>query len=98
MSPCVLEKVPDQLGYLVITDDGAVSASGGDLQNDENTASVMYHMVKSADKSSLLSSNNNESFKRLSIYYEDYMYSVCLSNRKIHVIKKTYVTTQPVTA
>ncbi|KAK2511321.1 hypothetical protein Q9966_016662 [Columba livia] len=35
-----LERIPDQLGYLVISD-GAVLASSGELENDERSAAVL---------------------------------------------------------
>ncbi|NWR54304.1 LTOR4 protein, partial [Bucorvus abyssinicus] len=42
-----LERIPDQLGYLVISD-GAVLASSGDLENDEQTAAVLSELVATA--------------------------------------------------
>uniref|UniRef100_A0A8C4YJD8 Ragulator complex protein LAMTOR4 n=1 Tax=Gopherus evgoodei TaxID=1825980 RepID=A0A8C4YJD8_9SAUR len=42
-----LERIPDQLGYLVICD-GAVLASAGDLENAEHTAGVISELVATA--------------------------------------------------
>uniref|UniRef100_A0AAY5L5L4 Ragulator complex protein LAMTOR4 n=1 Tax=Esox lucius TaxID=8010 RepID=A0AAY5L5L4_ESOLU len=42
-----LERIPDQLGYLVISEDG-VLASAGELENDEHTAGIIMQMVRTA--------------------------------------------------
>ncbi|GCB69730.1 hypothetical protein scyTo_0008444 [Scyliorhinus torazame] len=44
-----LERIPDQLGYLVISEDG-VLASAGELENDEHAAGVIMRMVQTAVK------------------------------------------------
>uniref|UniRef100_A0A8C7WTP8 Ragulator complex protein LAMTOR4 n=1 Tax=Oryzias sinensis TaxID=183150 RepID=A0A8C7WTP8_9TELE len=44
-----LDRIPDQLGYLVISEDG-VLASAGELENDEHTASVIMQMVRTANR------------------------------------------------
>uniref|UniRef100_H2RMR9 Ragulator complex protein LAMTOR4 n=1 Tax=Takifugu rubripes TaxID=31033 RepID=H2RMR9_TAKRU len=59
-----LERIPDQLGYLVISEDG-VLASAGELENDENTAAVMMQMVRTASRFRLPGSAD-PSFKRMS--------------------------------
>nr|XP_025131268.1 ragulator complex protein LAMTOR4 isoform X2 [Bubalus bubalis] len=42
-----LERIPDQLGYLVLSE-GAVLASSGDLENDEQAASAISELVSTA--------------------------------------------------
>ncbi|KAF5887636.1 ragulator complex protein LAMTOR4, partial [Clarias magur] len=42
-----LERIPGQLGYLLISEDG-VLASSGELENDERTAGVIMQMVRTA--------------------------------------------------
>ncbi|KAG1655592.1 Ragulator complex protein LAMTOR4 [Nymphon striatum] len=66
MAPSVLEKIPDQVGYLVMNQDGAVISSGGELENEEKTASVIFQLIKTADKPFLLQQNSSETFKRMS--------------------------------
>lgn len=41
----IMEKIPDQLGYLILTEDGAVLESGGDLENDERVAIIITDLI-----------------------------------------------------
>ncbi|XP_074670121.1 ragulator complex protein LAMTOR4 isoform X1 [Strix aluco] len=59
-----LERIPDQLGYLVISD-GAVLASSGDLENDEQTAAILSELVATAC-GLRLQRGHDPPFKRLS--------------------------------
>lgn len=38
------------LGYLVITQDGAVLASSGELENDEKTSEILYKLINSTPR------------------------------------------------
>ncbi|CAG9808767.1 unnamed protein product [Chironomus riparius] len=78
---------PNLLGYLVITEDGAVLASSGELENDEKTSGVLYKLINLAPSldPSLFSKN---SVQRITIAYEEFSYVVCLSNRKFYIAKK----------
>jgi ragulator complex protein LAMTOR4 len=40
-----IENIPDQTGYLILTDDGAVIGSGGDLENDEARANIISSLL-----------------------------------------------------
>lgn len=44
-----LEKIKDLVGYLVLTEDGAVLESGGDLKNDEQSANVVHDLINLTD-------------------------------------------------
>ncbi|XP_023052986.1 ragulator complex protein LAMTOR4 isoform X2 [Piliocolobus tephrosceles] len=59
-----LERIPDQLGYLVLSE-GAVLASSGDLENDEQAASAISELVSTACGFRLYH-GMNVPFKRLS--------------------------------
>ncbi|NWU99991.1 LTOR4 protein, partial [Upupa epops] len=59
-----LERIPAQLGYLVISD-GAVLASAGELENDEQTATVLSELVATAC-GFRLQKGQDPPFKRLS--------------------------------
>ncbi|XP_069342003.1 ragulator complex protein LAMTOR4 isoform X3 [Eulemur rufifrons] len=59
-----LERIPDQLGYLVLSE-GAVLASSGDLENDEQAASAISELVSTAC-GFRLHQGMNVPFKRLS--------------------------------
>ncbi|CAJ1054369.1 ragulator complex protein LAMTOR4 [Xyrichtys novacula] len=81
-----LERIPDQLGYLVISEDG-VLASAGELENDEHTAGVMMQMVRTASRFRL-SGAADPPFKRMSVILEDFVYTVTVSGQKVFVVKR----------
>lgn len=35
----------DQNGFLLLAEDGAILASGGDLENDEKTGAIIYDLI-----------------------------------------------------
>lgn len=37
--------LPDQIGYLVMSEDGAVLASGGEMENDERSANIISGLL-----------------------------------------------------
>lgn len=43
-------KIPDLVGYLVLTQHGAVLESDGDLKNDENCANVITSLINLAER------------------------------------------------
>lgn len=45
-----LEKIHDVIGYLVLTEDGAVLSSGGELENDERSANIITGLIQITDK------------------------------------------------
>lgn len=78
--------VPNQIGYLILKEDGAVLESGGDLKNDERSANVimgLLNLTETIDESFMPSS----SCERITIDYEHHYYSICMSNRRIYIIK-----------
>ncbi|KAL1244573.1 Ragulator complex protein [Trichinella spiralis] len=78
-----LTRLSSQCGYLVLNDDGAILASFGDLLYDEVTANTIYKMMITPQSGTL--------FRKLpwkmSIYFENYYYSVVISSRKIFIVK-----------
>ncbi|XP_072035244.1 ragulator complex protein LAMTOR4-like [Amphiura filiformis] len=95
--PHNLERIPDQVGYLIINEDGAVMSSSGELENDERTASVIMSMVNLACKVKI-NPDKPDTFKRLSVVFEDFMYVVTISSHKIYVCKRKHMPQEPVTA
>nr|XP_057925219.1 ragulator complex protein LAMTOR4 [Doryrhamphus excisus] len=81
-----LERIPDQLGYLVISEDG-VLASSGELENDEHTAGVLMQMVRTASRFRL-SGSTDVPFKRMSVVLDDFVYAVTVSGQKVFVVKR----------
>lgn len=45
-----MDRIPGQTGYLVLTADGAVIESGGDLSNDEAFAGLITNLISMANK------------------------------------------------
>ncbi|XP_046852575.1 ragulator complex protein LAMTOR4 homolog [Xenia sp. Carnegie-2017] len=79
-----IDRIPGQLGYLVVNSDGAVIA---DLENEENVADVIVKLLKYATKIPL-STDDNQNCKRISVVYKDFTLSATVSSSKIYVIKK----------
>ncbi|XP_050592526.1 ragulator complex protein LAMTOR4 homolog isoform X1 [Bombus affinis] len=86
-----LERIPDQIGHLILTEDGAVLTSGGELENDERFANIVIGLVTLTNKVDPKAFANNETFDKISITYPDHCYIICLSNKKIHVVKKKLI-------
>lgn len=83
-----LDRIPDQTGYLVLTEDGAVLTSGGDLENDERVANIIVGLVTLTSRVDTKAFSAQETFEKISITYKDHCYVICLSNKKIHVVKR----------
>lgn len=90
-----LERIPDQLGYLVISEDG-VLASAGELENDEHTAAVMMQMVRTASRFRLSGAADQPPFKRMSVILEDFVYAVTISGQKVFVVKRQNNQQEPI--
>jgi len=78
-----LSRIPGQLGYLVVSDDGAIIVSAGELQNDERIARQMFRMVYT-----LQPRKPFDSVSRIIIHFDDFFYVVCVSNKKLVIIKR----------
>ncbi|KAI1882518.1 hypothetical protein AGOR_G00251580 [Albula goreensis] len=89
-----LERIPDQVGYLVISEDG-VLASAGELENDERTAGIIMQMVQTACKFRLQGAAEPP-FKRLSVMFEDHAYLVTVSGQKVFVVKRQNNQREPI--
>ncbi|GBP85147.1 hypothetical protein EVAR_57645_1 [Eumeta japonica] len=83
-----MDKIPDQVGYLVLTEDGAVLESGGELENDERVAAIVTELVTLSNRVDLVAFSSNDQFKKISITYDDHAFIICISNKKIYVVKR----------
>uniref|UniRef100_A0A8I5YKY8 Ragulator complex protein LAMTOR4 n=1 Tax=Pongo abelii TaxID=9601 RepID=A0A8I5YKY8_PONAB len=81
-----LERIPDQLGYLVLSE-GAVLASSGDLENDEQAASAISELVSTAC-GFRLHRGMNVPFKRLSVVFGEHTLLVTVSGQRVFVVKR----------
>lgn len=50
-----LDKIPDQVGYLVLTEEGAVISSSGELENDEKSANIISGLISLTERYSFYS-------------------------------------------
>uniref|UniRef100_A0A1E1X0A0 Late endosomal/lysosomal adaptor and MAPK and MTOR activator 4 n=1 Tax=Amblyomma aureolatum TaxID=187763 RepID=A0A1E1X0A0_9ACAR len=91
-----IEKVPDQVGFLVLNVDGGVVSSGGELENEERIGEIIRKMVYCADKRDLLPAENCDSINRMSVYLGKYYYVVTLSNQRIYISKREYLPAEPI--
>ncbi|XP_053685207.1 ragulator complex protein LAMTOR4 homolog [Sabethes cyaneus] len=79
--------IADQIGYLIMSEDGAVLASGGEMENDERSAGIvsgLLTLTESVDPAVF----KKRSCKKISIVYEEHSYTICVSNKKIYVVKR----------
>lgn len=86
-----MEKIPDQLGFLVLSAEGGIISSGGELENEERIAEIIYEMVHSTDKSDIVPSDCKDSFNRMSIHFGSYYYAVTMSSQKVFISKRKYI-------
>lgn len=84
-----MDRLPGHLGYLLLNDEGAVINSSGDLENDEKSADIIMGLVNLVSQIDPSGFPSDEGFKKLSLTYENHCYIICLSNKKIHVIKRS---------
>ncbi|WAR27313.1 LTOR4-like protein [Mya arenaria] len=82
------DRIPDSLGYLVLTEDGAVS--GGDLENKEDVANQFMNIIQTALRIPL-SSSKKDKFKKLSIVWDNFMYVITISAHKIYICKRRFI-------
>lgn len=78
-----------QSGYMLLNEEGAVLTSSGDMENDEKTAVIIMGLINLTSQVDTKAFSPEEKFKKLSLVFDNYYYNICLSNRKIHIIKKT---------
>ena len=45
-----MDKLVNQIGYLVLKEDGAVLESGGELQNDERSANIFLDFINLTER------------------------------------------------
>ncbi|OCT59446.1 ragulator complex protein LAMTOR4 isoform X2 [Xenopus laevis] len=89
-----LERIPDQMGYLVMSEDGGVLASAGDLENDERLAGVIREMVAVA--CTFRDLGEQQPFKRMSVVFGEHTFLVTISGQKIYVVKRQNVVREPI--
>ncbi|KAK8394162.1 hypothetical protein O3P69_006389 [Scylla paramamosain] len=59
-------RVPDEVGHLILSEDGAVIASGGELENAEQMANTVLCMLTRINKGQLWPGDSGDAFKKIS--------------------------------
>lgn len=67
-----------------------IVGSGGDLENDERIANLIYNLITLSDTVDPAVFPPH-SAQKISIDFEEFNYTVCLSNKKIYVVKRRTV-------
>lgn len=77
-------QAPGELGYMILSDDGRFTESGGELKNNEKVASIVSQM-----KDALNTSANvlNDSVNNVTIQSEDHLYALVFEPRRSLVVK-----------
>ena len=82
-----LEKIADQVGFLVMSDSGDIVTSGGELDNDQNMAKLILQLINTIDLSKL-ALDENGTCQRMTVNYPNHSLVICLSNGRINVVKR----------
>jgi len=77
------DKIPGQLGYLVLKKNGTILSSGGELENDEKLATTFHQIVWTATKGDF-----GTEVDKLTVNYADHCYVITSSNSNIQIVKK----------
>lgn len=83
-----MDKIPGSVGYQILNEEGAILSSSGQLEYDETTANRIFKFLHTACKIPL--SEKKDYWKRIMVLWDDFMYVITVSNRKIYVCKRTY--------
>lgn len=76
---------PGELGFMILSEDGRLADSGGDLKNKERVARLIYQMKIAFEASSNVLNDNVHS---LTIQYEDHLYVLVFEPRRSLVVKR----------
>lgn len=76
---------PGELGFMILSEDGRLADSGGDLKNKERVANIIYQMKSAFEASSNVLNDNVHS---LTIQYEDHLYVLVFEPRRSLVVKR----------
>jgi len=78
------DRVPGQIGHLVLNRSGAILSSGGELENDEKTANNLFKLITNSTKGDF-----GREVEKVSVNYADHSYTISTLNNKINIVKRT---------
>lgn len=76
---------PGELGFMILTEDGRVADSGGDLKNRDRVASIINQMRKALDANA---NALNAPANSMTIQFEDHHYVLVFEPRRSLVVKR----------
>lgn len=76
---------PGELGFMILSEDGRLADSGGDLKNKDRVANIIYQMKNAFEASA---SVLNDQVHSVIIQYEDHLYCVAFEPRRSLVVKR----------
>ena len=78
-------KAPGEMGFMILTEDGRLADSGGDLKNKERVANIIYQMKNAFEASSNVLNDNVHS---VTIQYDDHLYVLAFQPRRSLIVKR----------
>lgn len=78
-------KPPDELGFMILSEDGRLVDSGGALKNRDRVAKIIFQMKNALEASSGVLNDNVHS---VTIQYEDHLYVLVFEPRRSLVLKR----------
>lgn len=78
-------RIPGELGFMILTEDGRIADSGGQLKNDDRLANFV-HQIKNALDVSYHALNDN--VHSMTIQYDDHIYVLVFEPRRSLIIKR----------
>lgn len=74
-----------ELGFMILSEDGRLADSGGDLKNMDRVANIIFQMKNAFEASSNILNDNVHS---VTIQYEDHLYVLVFEPRRSLVMKR----------
>ena len=76
---------PGEMGFMILTEDGRLADSGGDLKNKDHVAGIINQMMKSFEANS---SVLNDHVHGVTIQLEDHLYVLVFEPTRSLVVKR----------
>jgi len=76
---------PGELGFMILSEDGKLADSGGDLKNKERVANIIYQMKNSFEATS---SVLNDTVHSVTVQYENHLYVLVFEPKRSLVVKR----------
>jgi hypothetical protein len=76
---------PGELGFMILTEDGRLADSGGDLKNKDHVANIINQMKNAFEAGS---SALHDQVHSVTVQYEDHLYVLVFEPRRSLVVKR----------